>query len=61
VHYIGLEIPKETIAVSTAQQNTTEVRRCGIIGGTPDVVDKLLKKIGGEVAPANERDGALAR
>jgi len=48
VHYIGLDVHKETIAVSIAPQNTTGVRRYGIIGGTLDAVDKLLKKIGGE-------------
>ena len=34
VHYIGLDVHKETIAVSIAPQNSTEVRRYGIIGGT---------------------------
>jgi transposase len=48
VHYIGLDVHKETIAVSIAPQNSTEVRRYGIIGGTLDAVDKLLKKLGGE-------------
>ena len=41
VHYIGLDVHKETIAVSIAPQNSTEVRRYGIIGGTLDAVDKL--------------------
>jgi len=45
VHYIGLDVHKETIAVSIAPQNSTEVRRYGIIGGTLDAVDKLLKKL----------------
>ena len=43
VHYIGLDVHKETIAVSIAPQNSTEVRRYGIIGGTLDAVDKLVK------------------
>jgi len=46
VHYIGLDVHKETIAVSLAPQNTTEVRRYGIIGGTLAAVDKLIKKLG---------------
>lgn len=50
VHYIGLDVHKETIAVSIAPQNSTEVRRYGIIGGTLDAVDKLVKKLAQENA-----------
>src|SRR3954465_2643602 len=45
VHYIGLDVHKDSIAVSIAPQNSTEVRRYGIIGGTLDAVDNLLKKL----------------
>ena len=45
VHHIGLDVHKESIAVSIAPQNTTEVRRYGIIGGSLEAVDKLLKKL----------------
>jgi transposase len=45
VHYIGLDVHKETIAVSIAPQNSTEVRRYGIIGGSLEAVDKLIKKL----------------
>jgi transposase len=45
VHYIGLDVHKETIAVSIAPHNSTEVRRYGIIGGTDDAVDKLVKAL----------------
>jgi hypothetical protein len=31
VHYLGLDVHKETIAVSIAPENSTEVRRYGII------------------------------
>src|ERR1041385_2685 len=48
VHYIGLDVHKETIAVSIAPQNSTEVRRYGIIGGTLDAIDKLVKKLAQE-------------
>jgi len=48
VHYIGLDVHKETIAVSIAPQNSTEVRRYGIIGGTLDAVDKIVKKLAQE-------------
>ena len=47
VHYIGLDVHKDSIAVSIAPQNSTEVRRYGIIGGTLDAVDKLLKRLSG--------------
>lgn len=45
VHYIGLDVHKETIAVAIAQTNTTEVRHYGIIGGTLEALDKLLRKL----------------
>ena len=37
-----------TIAVSIAPQNSTEIRRYGIIGGTLDAMDKLIKKVAQE-------------
>jgi transposase len=45
IHYIGLDVHKESIAVSIAPQNSAEVRRYGIINGSLDAVDKLLKKL----------------
>jgi len=45
VHYIGLDVHKDSIAVAIAPQNSTEVRRYGIIGGTLEAVDNLLKKL----------------
>jgi len=45
VHYIGLDVHKETIAVSIAPAHSTEVRRYGIINGSLDAVDKLVKKL----------------
>ena len=45
VHYIGLDVHKDSIAVAIAPQHSTEVRRYGIIGGTLDAVDKLLKRL----------------
>ena len=45
VHYIGLDVHKESSAVSIAPQHSTEVRRYGIIGGTLDAVDKLVKRL----------------
>lgn len=45
VHYVGLDVHKETIAVAIAPQHSTEVRAYGIIGGTLEAVDKLVKKL----------------
>lgn len=52
VHYLGLDVHKETIAVSIAPAQATEVRRYGIIHGSLDAVDKLLKKL---ASPGVER------
>src|SRR5687767_8884824 len=48
VHYIGLDVHKETIAVAIAPEGTAEVRRYGIIGGSVDAVDKLIRKLSDE-------------
>jgi transposase len=48
IYYIGLDVHKETIAVSIAPEGSSEVRRYGIIGGTLDAVAKLIKKLSQE-------------
>ena len=45
VHYLGLDVHKDSIAVSIAPQNTAEVRRYGIIGGTLEAADKLIQRL----------------
>lgn len=45
VHYLGLDVHKETIAVSIAPQDCREVRRYGVINGSLNAVDKLVKKL----------------
>jgi len=45
VHYLGLDVHKETIAASIAPQDAREVRRYGIINGSLAAVDKLVKKL----------------
>ena len=45
IHHIGLDVHKESIAVSIAPAHSPEIRRYGIIGGSLDAVDKLLKKL----------------
>ncbi len=45
IHYLGLDVHKETIAVSIAPAQSTEVRRYGLINGSLDAVDKLVKKL----------------
>jgi transposase len=45
VLYIGLDVHNDSIAVSLAPSDSTEVRRYGIIGGKHDDVLKLAKKL----------------
>ena len=45
VHYLGLDVHKDSIAVWIAPQGATEVRRYDILNGSLDAVDKLLKKL----------------
>src|SRR5437867_2213771 len=45
VHYIGLDVHKETIAVAIAPAGDTELRNYGIIGGALDALDKVIKKL----------------
>jgi len=43
--FIGLDVHTDSIAVSLAPSESTEVRRYGIIGGTHDDVLRLAKKL----------------
>ena len=43
--FIGLDVHTDSIAVSLAPSDTTEVRRYGLIGGTHDDVLKLARKL----------------
>src|SRR6266850_6395534 len=45
VLFIGLDVHNDSIAVSLAPSDSTEVRRYGILGGTHDDVLKLLHKL----------------
>jgi len=45
VLFTGLDVHNDTIAVSLAPSDSTEVRRYGIIGGEHDDVLKLAKKL----------------
>ena len=45
VLFLGLDVHTGSIAVSLAPSDSTEVRRYGIIGGSHDDVDKLVKKL----------------
>ena len=42
--YVGLDVHNDSIAVSLAPSDSTEVRRYGILGGQHDDELKLLKK-----------------
>ncbi len=43
VHYIGLDVHKESIAIALG--GDTEVRNYGLIGGTLDALDKVIQKL----------------
>lgn len=45
VLFLGLDVHTDSVAVSLAPSDTTEVRRYGLIGGTHDDVLKLAKKL----------------
>lgn len=45
IHFIGLDVHKESVSVSIAPSNSTEVRFYGNIGGRLDDVDRLIKKL----------------
>jgi transposase len=45
VHYIGLDVHKESIAVAIAPEGNTEVREYGIIGGSLEALNKLIRKL----------------
>jgi transposase len=45
VLFIGLDVHNDSIAVSLALSDVTEVRRYGLIGGSHDDVLRLLKKL----------------
>jgi transposase len=43
--YVGLDVHKETIAVSVAEANGGEVRFLGEVANTPEAVAKLVKQL----------------
>jgi len=45
VLYVGLDVHNDSIAVSLAPSDSTEVRRYGLIGGAHDDVLRLIKKL----------------
>ena len=69
--FIGLDVHNDSIAVSLAPSDSTEVRRYGIIGGSHDDVLKLVravvKRVSDELLPdhraknrhADQRDEKL--
>ena len=45
IKYVGLDVHKETVAVSIAQGNGGEVRYWGEIANTPEAMDKLIRQL----------------
>lgn len=45
IHFIGLDVHKESISVSIAPSDSTEVRHYGQIGGALEDMDRLVKKL----------------
>ena len=45
IHFIDLEIHKESVAVSIAPGDSTEVHHYGTIGGRLEVLDRVIKKL----------------
>src|SRR3954453_15639300 len=43
--YVGLDVPKETIAVSVAESNGGEVRYFGEIAHTPAAITRLVRQL----------------
>jgi transposase len=43
--FIGLDVHNDTIAISIASNDSTEVRRWGIMGGSHDDVQRFIKKL----------------
>jgi hypothetical protein len=54
IHYVGLDVHKESIAPAIAPEGAVEVRSYGNIPGTLDALDKMIKKI--EVTPDLEHE-----
>lgn len=45
IYFIGLDVHKESVAVSIAPSDSTEVRFYGTIGGRLEDLDKVIKKL----------------
>jgi len=45
IHFIGLDVHKESVALSIAPGDSTEVRHYGTIGGRLEDLDKVIKKL----------------
>ena len=45
IHFPGLDVHKESVSVSIAPSDSTEVRYYGQIGGTLDDLDRPVKKL----------------
>src|ERR1041385_4345227 len=45
IYYVGLDVHNDSIAISIAPSDATEVRRWGVIGGTHEHVQRFIKQL----------------
>ena len=55
IHFIGLDVHKESVAVSIAPSDATEVRHYGRIGGALEDMDRLIKRLAAAAPEAELR------
>ncbi len=58
IHFLGLDVHKESVAVSIAPSDSTEVRFYGTIGGSLDGMVRLIKRL---LAAAPDVVGQVSR
>jgi transposase len=55
IHFLGLDVHKESVAVSIAPSDSSEVRFYGEIGGALDDMDRLIKRLAAAAPEAELR------
>ena len=44
IQYVGMDVHNDSIAISIASSESTEVRRWGVIGGTHEHMQRFIKR-----------------